>query len=285
MALGTSAPAARKQLETWSAEQHSFKQAAAAADQKRVQTEQRVEQQRKLIQQLSSQLRVMQDAVGSAEQEKHMLLNQKERLQQQLQQERHVLEESSNESKRLQEGEKQRKQAYITDMDQWNQQLSDMLMHQEEARLQSLVTLDSATQLRERYQQSSSPETNIQAATSNFESAVQSLEETTHKYRKSVQEKTSWQQTIEALRQDVMKEKPVRCYLLSSGMVCSRILFSHSLVFHEQDVSETELLNIEHAWAESKTSMSRDESNGDPLALFYAESSQPEQDGMVAPSQ
>jgi len=77
--------------------------------------------------------------VGVYQKERGMLLQQKERLQQQLKLERGELEQCAEETQQLVAHDTVAKKKFCKEMEELNDELSDLLMQQEELRLQKMI--------------------------------------------------------------------------------------------------------------------------------------------------
>jgi len=127
------------QLSALSREEDDFRKATAKADRERTMIEARLRELRGQQKELSKETRAASDAVGVYQKERGMLLQQKERLQQQLKLERGELEHCAEETKQLVTQDTAAKKKFCETMEDLNDELSDLLMQQEELRVQKMI--------------------------------------------------------------------------------------------------------------------------------------------------
>lgn len=149
MTLGNIQSNAVSQFEAWSREENSFRAAAAQADRERSHVEARLRQLRLEQKQLSIDTRESSDALGRFHRERGLLLQEKERLEQQLKEERFMLEECARESETLVTQTTAAKQDFCQEMEALNDELSALLHQREDRRLQKMICSETMAALQE----------------------------------------------------------------------------------------------------------------------------------------
>jgi hypothetical protein len=130
-----------QQFETWSREESTFRAASLSADQERKRIEASLQQLRLQHKQLSSDTRESADLLGRFHRDFGLLIQEKERLSQQLKEERTMIEQCSHENKEHLLQGKSSKAVYQSKIEMVRTQLID-LQYQKEA--QCLDTMISA---------------------------------------------------------------------------------------------------------------------------------------------
>ena len=128
-----------EQLSALARDEDAFRKGAANADRERTLMEARLRELRAQQKELSKETTKAADAVGAYEKERGMLLQKKQRLQQQLKVERGELEQCAEESKQLATKDNAAKTKFCKTMEELNDELSDLLMQQEELRVQKMI--------------------------------------------------------------------------------------------------------------------------------------------------
>lgn len=127
------------QLNALAREEDAFRKAAAKAVCERTEIESRLRELRAQQKELSSQTRAASNTLGAYQKERGMLLQQKDRLQQQLKLERGELEQCSEHTKQLVIQSTAAKKKFCKDVEDLNDELSDLIMQQEELRVQKML--------------------------------------------------------------------------------------------------------------------------------------------------
>lgn len=144
------------QFETWSREESSFRAASLNADRERKRIEESLQRFRLQHKQLSSDTRESADLLGRFHRDFGLLLQEKERLSQQLKGERAMIEQCSHESKELLLQGKAAKAMYQSKIESVHTQLTE-LQYQKEARsLETMISAKSVVALQAFLSESSS---------------------------------------------------------------------------------------------------------------------------------
>jgi len=191
----------QKHMNAVQQEEQGFRKATAKADSERSTIEARLCELRGQQKELSKETRVASDAMGNFQKQRVHLSQQKERLQQQLKLERGELERCAKETKHLQEIEKKAKKIFCKQMEELNDELSDLLMQQEELRVQKMIGApDSVKALNGLLAQK--PETNTDAQKKMLETLVTAYKN----YEKAFSESKALASTIKSLRARALAE-------------------------------------------------------------------------------
>lgn len=132
-----------EQLSTWASEEKSFRTAAAAAAAERKTVVDRTAQLRSTIPQLGVALRQAKDAWGQHTGMVRSLQQEKERLQDQYNKERELLEECAGKMEAVVETEKQAKIEFCREMEALTRDVEEAMEEQEDKDLERLITIES----------------------------------------------------------------------------------------------------------------------------------------------
>jgi len=197
------------QFEAWSNEEKSFHRAAANADRERSRGEERLQQLREQQKALSHAMREASDALGLFHREGVLLKQQKEQNQKQLQEERVMLEQCAAETEQLVTQDETNKKEFCKEMEALNEELSDLLMQQEDFRLQKMVSIESVQALRDAIEQqpTASPESNNDSVIAELEGAMELFKAAAVKHEAGVKERQAVEASVEALRARVLQQR------------------------------------------------------------------------------
>jgi chromosome segregation ATPase len=197
------------QFEAWSREENSLRAAAAQADRDRLRVEERLRVQRLQVQQLSRETREASDALGRFHRERGLLQQEKERLEHQLHEERLMLEDCAAETEQLVTQETMAKKEFCKEMEALNEELSSLLMQQEDRRLQKLMCTETVTALRDYFAKldDSSKQRNSIAET---EEAMEAWMVANSSHQDVTKECEILQNSIEELRARVLQQSSSR---------------------------------------------------------------------------
>ena len=179
-------------------ETETSKKETDEANRERARVEQHLQQLRQKQKELSNQSRIAQEAMGGFHRERAMLLNEQARLQKVLKDERQALEQCCAENDKLASEDTARKEAYCKAMSDANQELSDLLLKQEELRLQKLITVETVPALVATFAHSS-PES-MEDGGLKLEDAIEALKKATDDYRETLEEEKRLQMQVKGLR-------------------------------------------------------------------------------------
>lgn len=189
------------QLSALSREEDDFRKATAKADRERTMIEARLRELRGQQKDLSSETRAASDAVGVYQKERGMLLQQKERLQQQLKLERGELEQCAQETQQLITQDTAAKKKFCETTEDLNDELSDLLMQQEEIRVQKMIgSPDTIADLTEHL------EAKPEADPEEQKKALEALVEANKNHEKALAESKQLASTIKELRARALAE-------------------------------------------------------------------------------
>jgi hypothetical protein len=130
-------------------ERDALLQTASGTDCQRENSVQRLEQLRATQKKLSDEMHTTQGNLGVIHREYAMWKNEKGRLQNVLETERVQLEQCSEESKALQVDQSKHKREFCKAMEALNTELNDLLMQQEDIRMQKMISVESVPALLE----------------------------------------------------------------------------------------------------------------------------------------
>lgn len=136
-----------QQFETWSREESSFRTASLNADRERKRIEESLHRFRLQQKQLSSDIRESADLLGRFHRDFGLLVQEKERLSQQLKGERAMIEQCSHESKELLLQGKAAKAMYQSKIESAHAQLTDLQYQKEADSLESMISAKSVVAL------------------------------------------------------------------------------------------------------------------------------------------
>ena len=245
-------------------EQSKLEQNTQKTDSDRIRLEETIVQLRAQQKELSVKLRECQDSLGRYDRERSMLLQQKRRLEETLAKEHEILVQCASELDNLIAMEIQQKQKFCHDMRDLNQELSNLLMHQESIRMEKLVTGDTVGMLLQHYKVEimSSPDS---ADRESLQSMVE-LEEIVDEFQKS----ESIIKEVVQTQQDLVKTIEIyRSQVIQAAVESGRTL------------SVNQVMEMENSWKESGQNGSisgNDDPNtamfeSSPMHMFYAASS------------
>jgi hypothetical protein len=132
-------------------EEKSFREAAEKTDRERARVEESLQQLRAQQKQLGSETRLSNDALGRLTRERAMLQAEKERLQRQLQEERSLLEQCAQQTEQLKAVDIDNKKQFSKEMESCNNALMDLLVQQDDRRLQKVVNSHEAMDLLKKF--------------------------------------------------------------------------------------------------------------------------------------
>ena len=247
-----------KQLSALSREEDAFRQAAAQADRDRLQVEARLRELRTHQKELSQQTRAASDALGAYQKERGLLLQQKERLQQQLQLERGELEQCAEETQQLVAHDTVAKKKFCKEMEELNDELSDLLLQQEELRLQKMIgTPETVAGLRVLLLEEQQP-TPTEDEAAAMTDALEALTTANAKFEESLASSKELAVAIETMRGRALAEAHRK----------------------GQQLTEESFLQMEQGWAEQNDDADDDDKNSEPqqaqqdvplhLQIFYS---------------
>jgi len=182
-------------------ETQTFQKETDQANRERARVEQHLQQLRQKQKELADQSRVAQEAMGSFHRERAMLLNEQARLRKVLKDERVALEQCCADNDKLASEDTARKEAYCKAMIDASQELSGLLLKQEEHRLQNLITVETVPALLSAFQQTS-PESSVgnDSLSSKLEEAIEALKKATDDYNTTVEDEKCLQKQVKDLR-------------------------------------------------------------------------------------
>jgi hypothetical protein len=128
-------------------ERDALIQTSKQADRDREHALARLQELRASQKMLSNQVHVANDTLGVVHRELTMWKNEKARLQQVMQHERAEIQQCVDEGNELRAGETQRKRDFCRSMETLNNDLADLLMQQEDIRLQKMIAVESVAAL------------------------------------------------------------------------------------------------------------------------------------------
>lgn len=248
-----------------SVEADTFRREADKATQERLRVEQELQALHAKQKEITNQIRVGQDALGSFDREKAALLNEKKRLDAQLQQERTLLEQCCAESDALVSEEVQAKQEFVKELSQANKDLSDLLLGQEDRRLRSLLSVQTVPALLATIQEVSSPDSSDSSSGSELEAAIASLKEETEAYNRNLEHQKHLEEQIATFRQRFLSisasgKNQVMCrrriHSRASKLVSPPSFYSSE----PQSIAEEQLNELESVWSQNR----EDEEDSDP---------------------
>jgi chromosome segregation ATPase len=165
--------------------------------------------------QLGTNMRHAQDRSGAFQREGLLLQQEKERLQQQLKDERMALEALANELHTVIANDNHHKSQFCKEMETLNQELSDLLMQQEELRLQKFVTVPSVQELRAYFiENDTTPRNEADADTtasdnpnlSQLDESIVILQEAHQQYQTSQTQLEQLEKQVQSLREQFQKK-------------------------------------------------------------------------------
>ena len=183
------------QLNALTREEDDFRKAAAQADRERAAMEARIRDLRAEQKELSQNTRAASDALGVYQKERGMLLQHKERLQQQLKLERGELEQCVADTKRLVAQCTAAKKKFCNEIEELNDEISDLILQQEELRVQKMLgTSDTVAALTKHLELEPEGDPRLQ------KKALDSLAATYIKYETALKESKQLSSIIKTLR-------------------------------------------------------------------------------------
>ena len=189
------------QLNVLAREEDAFRKAAAKADRERTELETRLRELRTQQKELSSQTRAASNTLGAYQKERGMLLQQKERLQQQLKLERGELEKCSEHTTQLVVQSTAAKKKFCKDVEDLNDEISDLILQQEELRVQKMLgTSDTIATLTKHLE--AKPEGDPAAQ----KTALETLADAYSKYETTLKESKKLTTDIKLLRSRAVAE-------------------------------------------------------------------------------
>jgi len=227
----TTTPAARShaaasQFEQLSREKDALTKATGVVDRQRNQLEKRLQELRSHQTNVNASIRTAQDELGKFHREKCMLTNEISRLTDQLSRERKEFETCVQRTIEMKEFESNHKDRFWKDMDQLNTELSDILVRQEDLRLQRMLSVDTAPVLVDFYRQKQQQQRhmklqkhqhrddeddeNDEKALTELEGSVQKLKQATEMSLKSLAEVDRVTNQVKILRASALQSDKVR---------------------------------------------------------------------------
>lgn len=207
---------AASQFQAWEDEIASLQASTERAHRDYVTVETSLQTLRERQKQLGTNMRQAQDRSGAFQREGLLLQQEKDRLQQQLKDERVALEALANELHNVIADDNHHKMQYCKEMDSLTEELSDLLMQQEELRLQKFITVESVQDLRAHWiENGAAPATptdsDAQPAHQNtvlsqLDDAIIILQDAHQQYQTSQTQLNQLEKQVQSLREQFQKQ-------------------------------------------------------------------------------
>lgn len=193
-----------EQFESWAKEEKSFRQAAAKADHERSSVEERLRQLRMQQKQLGIDMRESSNALGHFHREHSLLQQEKERLKQQLKEERLMLDEFAAETEQLTTQDIAAKKEFCKEMGSMNEELSALLMQQHDRRLHNMICAETVAVLREFL--AKADDSSKRSSLAEVEAAIKAWDPVNACYENAAKECEMIKKTIETLRARALQQ-------------------------------------------------------------------------------
>jgi chromosome segregation ATPase len=203
-------------FEQLSRERDALLQTSKQADRDREHALARLQELRASQKKLSHQVHVANETLGVVHRELTMYKNEQARLEQVMQQERAEIQQCVDEGNELRAGESQRKRDFCKSMDTLNKNLADLLMQQEDIRLQKMIAVESAPVLLSYFLAKTSAaesenrddfdkEAGVQAL-ANLHAAISDLANATDNFQDEMSRKKGLEEMVQQLRSRALEQ-------------------------------------------------------------------------------
>jgi chromosome segregation ATPase len=203
-------------FEQLSRERDALLQTSKQADRDREHALARLQELRASQKKLSHQVHVANETLGVVHRELTMYKNEQARLEQVMQQERAEIQQCVDEGNELRAGESQRKRDFCKSMDTLNKNLADLLMQQEDIRLQKMIAVESAPVLLSYFLAKTSAvesenrddfdkEAGVQAL-ANLHAAISDLANATDNFQDEMSRKKGLEEMVQQLRSRALQQ-------------------------------------------------------------------------------
>lgn len=200
-----------QKFQAWANEKNAFLKSAEAADKERSKLEKAIVSLRAEQRKVSDEIHATQDALGSVNRVRDMLLKERARLEKVLAEELAELEECAKETNEFCTEEAQNKEDFCNLMDKMNQELGDILIQQEDFRLQQMISIESASLILQHFEHRPSPDSknadNEDEVMTELKSAFLELDDWTGHFYATMSERETLSMILGDCRAKVMEMK------------------------------------------------------------------------------